>query len=111
MVHPKSARIKHISLYFEEEQYKQVKEFIRSTTCRSFNEYARKVLLQKPVVVTYRNRSLDDLTEAFVQFKRYAENILLIDTLTDVEKEWLLITIQSIKESLAQIDNYARTNK
>jgi hypothetical protein len=107
----KGAKTKHISLYIEEEEYRQLKENIAATTCRSFSEYGRKLLLGMPVVVTYRNRSFDDLTEAFVQFKRDAENILATGTFTETEKFYLFETFKSIKETLIQIDNYARENK
>jgi MobC-like protein len=48
------------------------------TTCRSVSEYARKVLLQKPVRVLYRNQSFDDfeeqMTRVLPQLESFGDN-------------------------------------
>src|SRR5690606_363741 len=37
--------------------------------CRSMSEYSRSVLLKKPVIFTYRNRSMDDVLEELIQIR------------------------------------------
>ncbi|MEO7801739.1 MAG: plasmid mobilization relaxosome protein MobC, partial [Ginsengibacter sp.] len=58
-------RTKWLHLRLKPEEYIKVQQLFSKTTCRKLSDYSRKVLLQKPVVSTYRNQSLDDfMTEA-----------------------------------------------
>jgi hypothetical protein len=42
----------------------------RKTRFRKLSEYARNVLLEKPVTVNYRDRSMDDLLEELIVLRR-----------------------------------------
>ena len=48
----------HIRL--KEDDYNRIKSKFETSIERKLSEYARKVLLQKPVVIKHRNQSLDD---------------------------------------------------
>lgn len=56
----------------------KIHKLASNTTCRSVSDYARKVLLQQPVRVFYRNRSFDEFEERMIellaQLERFAEN-------------------------------------
>lgn len=47
----------------------------KATTQTNRTTYARQVLLQKPVVVTYRNRSLDDMMAELIRLRKELNNI------------------------------------
>jgi hypothetical protein len=57
----------HLRLTSDEHQ-KIVKEFSKST-CRKLSDYARKNLLQKPIVNKYRNESLDDFMTEMIRLR------------------------------------------
>ena len=59
-----------ISFRVKPEEYKQIHRHFTSTTCRKLSEYARKVLLNKPVVVRYRNQSADEFLSAMIPLKK-----------------------------------------
>jgi hypothetical protein len=53
-----------IVVSFTGEEYDIATSLLRKTTCAKWTEYGRKLFLNKPVQVIYRNASLDDLIEA-----------------------------------------------
>src|SRR5215217_3830512 len=53
-------RSRWLHLRLKPTEYQQIHRQFAKTTCRKLSEYARKVLLNKPIKVTYRNQSLDD---------------------------------------------------
>ena len=60
-------RNKWLHLRLKPQEYTQLRKQFSKTTCRKLSDYSRKILLGKPVVATYRNRSLDDfMTEMMV---------------------------------------------
>jgi hypothetical protein len=58
-----------ISFRVKPEEYDKIHKLFRATTHRKLSEYARKVLLNKPVVMKYRNASIDEFLTAMVPFK------------------------------------------
>ena len=62
-------RTKWLHLRLTPDEYQKiVKEFSKST-CRKLSDYARKNLLQKPIVNTYRNQSLDDFMAEMIHLR------------------------------------------
>ena len=58
-------RTRIIGLRLTTEEYDDVEKRWKASTCRKLSDYVRHVIFNKPVVTTYRNRSLDDfMTEA-----------------------------------------------
>lgn len=49
-----------VHLRLKPEEYSQILGKFKNTTCRKLSDYLRKVLLNQPVTVNYRNQSLDD---------------------------------------------------
>ena len=47
----------------------KIEKAFKKTTCRKLSDYARKILLGKPVVATYRNQSLDDLMAELIKLR------------------------------------------
>ena len=58
-----------ISFRVTPEEYDKIHQLFGKTTCRKLSEYARKVLLNKPVTVKYRNESADEVLSAMIQLK------------------------------------------
>ena len=65
----KNNRTQWLHLRLKPEVYSKIQEKFKKTTCRELSEYARKVLLDKPVTTTYRNRSLDDFMEEMIRLR------------------------------------------
>lgn len=64
-----SNRTQWLHLRLKPEEYSRIQEKFKKTTCRKLSEYARKVLLDKPLTVTYRNLSLDDFMQEMVRLR------------------------------------------
>jgi len=76
-----------------------MKAFNKST-CRKLSDYARKNLLQKPIVNTYRNQSLDDFMAEMMRlrgelnaignnFNQAVKKLHTLHQITDF-KHWLI---------------------
>jgi hypothetical protein len=60
---------KWISFRVKTKEYDQIYSHFKNTTCRKLSEYARKVLLNKPVTVQLRNQTANDFLDEMVQLK------------------------------------------
>ena len=58
-----------ITFRVKPEEYDRIHKLFRATTHRKLSEYARKVLLNKPVVIKYRNESVHELLSAMISVK------------------------------------------
>ena len=58
-----------ISFRVKPKEYDTIHGHFSKTTCRKLSEYARNVLLQKPVVVKFRNQSADDFLAEMILLK------------------------------------------
>ena len=59
-----------IKVRMNERELNQVKTRQQQTTERSLSEYIRKVSMQRPVIVKYRNQSADDFLKQMLEFKK-----------------------------------------
>lgn len=59
----KDRRRRRINISCSEEEYAAIHRHCDKSMSQGLNEYARKVLLEKPVVMVWRNVSLDALIE------------------------------------------------
>lgn len=62
-------RTKWLHLRLKPKEYEKLYKGFRKTTCRKLSDYARKILLGKPVIATYRNQSLDDFMTEMIQLR------------------------------------------
>jgi hypothetical protein len=65
-----------ILVYFTKVEYDIAIALFRKTTYRTMSEYGRKLFLNKPIRVVFRNASLDDLLEAVSGILRKDELLL-----------------------------------
>ena len=100
----------------------KIHKLFRATTHRKLSEYARKVLLNKPVTIKYRNASIDEFLTDMIpvknelnstgkNFNQAVKKLHTIDQ-SDEVKIWLLLNeklienihlkIQEIKSKIIQ---------
>ncbi|HEX8332702.1 MAG TPA: plasmid mobilization relaxosome protein MobC [Segetibacter sp.] len=68
-------RTKWLHLRLTPDEYNKIQKQFLKTTCRKISDYARKILLGKPVTSTYRNQSLDDLMTEAIKLRNELNNI------------------------------------
>jgi hypothetical protein len=49
-----------LTIRLNNEEQKRLKGLYNITTCKALSEYARDILLQRPVVINYQNQSVDE---------------------------------------------------
>ena len=59
-----------ISFRVKPDEYNKIHNYFSQTTCRKLSGYARNVLLQKPVIIKYRNQSADSFLEEMIGLKK-----------------------------------------
>lgn len=59
-----------ISFRVKPEEYNQINGHFKRSTCQKLSEYARNVLLQKPVQIKVRNQSADEILSVLLQIKK-----------------------------------------
>jgi hypothetical protein len=102
-------------------EYEQLSVKLKASTCRRLSEYARNILLDKPIHVRYRNQSADEFLSVALQLKKelgavsnnYNQAVKKLHLLcTDQEmREWIAaqennyrVLLEKIKEINAQMD-------
>ena len=110
----KNNKDKWLHLRLSEYEEGQLKKYFAKSTCRKLSDYARKVLLGKPIISTYRNRSLDDfMAEATYlrmelkaignNFNQAVRKLNSMDSSEEV-KRWAAIYEQGSFELLKRIE-------
>lgn len=63
----KTKRTEVVNFRLSEKELTDLKQKWQKSSCRKLSDYLRRMVFGKPMVINYRNRSLDDLmTEAMV---------------------------------------------
>jgi hypothetical protein len=96
-------RSRHFELVMTEMEYDAFIEAYKNTLYRSKSEYARRLLLGKPVTILYRNRSLDEFIEAAVGIRKELTIVLSMDIFTHSEKGAFQAAVDRIMEELIKI--------
>ncbi len=71
----RSYKTKFIHIRVSPEEFHKIEKRWKASTCPRRSNYLRKMLLQKPIVATYRNRSLDDFMEEMIQLRKELSGI------------------------------------
>lgn len=66
----REVRNKMIVVRLNQQEYDSLEKLARQSICRGRSEYLRKVALQKPVTIRYRNQTADDFLPEMLQLKR-----------------------------------------
>jgi hypothetical protein len=86
-----------IAICCTDREYDSMREFSRLSDCRNFSEYARAVLLKKPVAITHRNLSLDSLIDALNAVNNGLERLLDHQSLRPPDLAQITALLQEIK--------------
>ena len=65
-----SNRTRWMNTRFTPEEYRIICSRFEKSMFRKMSEYSRSVLLQKPVTITYRDRSMDDVLEELILLRK-----------------------------------------
>lgn len=65
----KKNRTRWLHLRLTDVEFEILHKQFNKTTCPKISDFARKNLLQKPIVMKYRNESLDELMNELIQLK------------------------------------------
>jgi len=115
----KIIRSKWLTIRMTQEEYQQLEQLAKKTTSRNVSDYSRRVLLQKPVNIKYRNQSLDDfLADMLVlrkelnaignNFNQAVHRLHSMQFVPEIQ-HWVLINEQDKTQILRQIETI--TNK
>lgn len=63
-------RTRWLHLRLTVDEYELIQKRYKKSTCPKLSDYARKNLLQKPIVMKYRNVSLDELMPNLILLRR-----------------------------------------
>ena len=107
-------RTRWLNIRMTPEEYQQVERLAQQTTCHSISEYARRAVLGKPVVMRYRNQSLDDFMTSMLQlrndlnaignnFNQVARRLHTLRHLPDIQ-QWILLNEQEKTRIFRQIE-------
>lgn len=99
----------YISFRVTPAEYGAIQLNMKATTSRNLSEFARRVLLNKPVVVRYRNESADHFLTEMIQlrkelhaignnFNQAVKRLHTLDTIHEIQT-WLLIN-DPLKDSI-----------
>jgi mobilization protein MobC len=105
----KQIRDKWLTIRLNEDEYNTIEAFCNTTTSSSMSEYAREILLRKPVMVTYRNETADDFLNEMILLKnelnaignnynQAVKRLHTSDTFPEI-KSWLLVN-EPLQKSL-----------
>ncbi|GAA4141821.1 plasmid mobilization protein [Flavobacterium chungbukense] len=65
----KKNRTRWLHLRLSEQEYKILQKYFADSLCPKLSDFARKNLLRKPVVLKYRNQSLDDIIDELTRLR------------------------------------------
>jgi hypothetical protein len=92
-------RTRWLHLRLTTEEYEVLHNRFKKSTCPKISDFARKNLLQKPIVKKYRNESLDELILELIQLRcelnaignNFNQAVKKLHTLTQIQefKHWI----------------------
>ncbi|WP_431216157.1 plasmid mobilization protein [Puia sp. P3] len=107
-------RTKWLTVRMNEEEYKALEALHRQSTCSSLSEYARRIVLGKPIILRYHNLSLDDFMTGMLQlrgelktisgnFNQAVRRANTLRHLPDIQ-QWILLNEQDKTRLTKQIE-------
>src|SRR5690349_17355853 len=101
-----------ISFRVKPDEYQKIHALFSKTTHRKLSEYARNVLLQKPVIIKIRNESADQFLREMLLLKKelnaignnYNQAVKKLHTLNPIgEVKWWLNTHEPLHQNFLQL--------
>ena len=114
MKETKKVRSKWLTIRLNENEEKKLNKFFSQSTSNSLSEYARDVLLKKPVNIIYRNQSADEFLAEMIQLKKelnaignnFNQTVHKLHTLDKIPeiKAWAILNETSKKVFMKKIE-------
>lgn len=101
-----------ISFRVKPEEYQKIKVLFSKATHRKLSEYARNVLLQKPVTIKFRNESADQFLSEMILLKKelnaignnYNQAVKKLHTLNHIDEvKWWLNSHEPLHQNFHQL--------
>src|SRR5690606_6117787 len=109
-----SNRTRIIGLRLTSEEYSKIERQWKASTCRKLSDYVRRRLFEKPIVVTYRNRSMDNLIPELAKVREelnyiginFNQAVKRLHTLSQIAefRQWLIANGLDRKILLNKVD-------
>jgi len=101
----------HVNVALYKEELEHLRQAMLGSTCRSLNEYCRKLLFDNPVRVFYRDQSFDAFVEEAIVLRNEMQAVREKGPLTS-DGERRLITLQEeIKRCINKIFDHVTQNR
>ncbi len=111
----KEKRTRKVTVRFTGQEYNKLEKRFRQTISSQFSHYLRNVLLEKPVVMKYRNESLDKLMEELILLRQelnaignnFNQAVKKLHTLKQIPefRQWLTLN-EVTQQQLAERTNH-----
>jgi ribosome biogenesis protein Nip4 len=125
MSEQKNLRNKWLHVRLSEAEYKKIKNGFSNSTKRKVSDYVRSILLNKPITVYTRSKSLDDFISEMIllrnelnsmgnNFNQSVKRLHTLDQIPDIKtwailneksKEIFIKKVDEIKEKINQISD------
>ena len=93
-------RTKWLHIRLKPDEHQKIEKKFQKTTCRKLSEYARKMLLNKPLTINYRNQSLDEFMAEIIRLRtelhaignNFNQTVKKLHTLQQISefKDWII---------------------
>jgi len=103
-----------VNTRFSQSEYETLQKLFRATTCRELADYMRRMALNKPVSLSYRNQSVDDFLADMIALRKelnaignnFNQAVHRLHTLHIVPEiqHWLLLNEQDKTQLFRQIE-------
>src|SRR4051812_27893453 len=70
MENEEANRQRRVTTRFKEDEFKLIDNRFKKTRYRKLSEYIRSVLLDKPITVMYRDKSMDEVLEELILLRK-----------------------------------------
>ncbi|WET03945.1 plasmid mobilization relaxosome protein MobC [Flavobacterium sp. YJ01] len=121
MKEEKKNRTRWLHLRLSEQEYKTFQKYFEESVCPKLSDFARQNLLGKPIVLKYRNTSLDDLMTELIKLRNelnsignnFNQSVKKLHSLSQISelKLWILSSEKEKKmlfNSIEEIKNLIR---
>lgn len=115
----KKVRNKWVHIRVNETEYQKIERYWKATTSNKLSDYARTVLLNKPVIIKYRNGTADEFLAEMIKlknelsaignnFNQAVHKLHMLDKIQDV-RTWLLINESTKEAFLKKVEEIRQT--
>jgi hypothetical protein len=118
-MHTASKYTRKVTIRFKPEEFDILRRKTKGSTSKQLSDYIRRTALGKPVVVTYRNESVDSVLPILLQLKNelnavgnnFNQAVKRLHTLNDVAemRTWLIVNEPVKQQLLAKVDEVKRS--